>query len=252
MCLLVFSIGTDGGLVAVANRDEAYARPTAALAAWPDAPNIIAGRDLRAGGTWFGVTLDGRVAAITNFRGARGVPAGAPSRGDIPVAFLRGSQSAEQFVRELSGRAADYAGFSVVLGAAGRYAYFSNVEAIARELPPGLYGLSNRWLDTDWPKVRRAKDALATALARGLRDAASLCELLHDREPAADAELPDTGIGLELERAMSPSFIVTPTYGTRSTSALILRAPGSVDIYEKSFGPGGAPLSEVGQRFTPA
>lgn len=249
MCLLVFSIGTDGCFVCVANRDEAYARPTAALSFWPDEPQIAAGRDLRAGGTWLGVSRAGRFAALTNFRGMGRTSGSGPSRGELPVAFLRSRATPAEFVHELQSRADAYAGFNLLVGAERQFVYFSNVDAVTRALGPGLYGLSNRWLDTPWPKVVRAKEQLATALARGLTRASSLSELLADRSIPGDAELPDTGVGLELERALSPSFIVTPSYGTRSTTGVIMDAAGQVDIHEKSFGRAGAPLSEVGQRF---
>jgi uncharacterized protein with NRDE domain len=248
MCLLVFSFGADASLALVANRDESYDRPTAALSFWAGDPEILAGRDLQGGGTWLGIHRNGRVAALTNFRrGAAARPDS--SRGEIPSDFLRSQQTPEVFLDALAARADRYAGFSVVLGVCGRFFYFSNLDNVVRTLQPGSHGLSNHLLDTPWPKVVRAKAALNAALADGEPDAAQLCDLLLDRSVPPDAELPDTGVGLELERMLAPSFIVTPDYGTRSTTALVIRPSGAVDMYEKNYGRDGQPLLAGGQRF---
>jgi uncharacterized protein with NRDE domain len=249
MCLLVFSLRADGCLVLIGNRDESYDRPTAALSFWQDSPEILAGRDLVAGGTWLGVTRAGRVAALTNFRRGRAQPK-ASSRGEVVSDFLGSSQEPEAFMRELRGRADRYAGFSLVAGQADRFFYFSNVDQRVRALTPGSYGLSNSFLDTPWPKVVAAKTALQAAIARGETSAARLSDLLLDRAIPADAELPDTGVGLEFERLLASSFIVTPDYGTRSATALVLQGSGEVEMYEKNYGRGGVLLSEGGQRFT--
>ena len=248
MCLLVFSFRADASLALVANRDESYDRPTAPLAFWAENPEILAGRDLRGGGTWLAIHRTGRVAALTNFRRGPAVKTGT-SRGEIPVDFVRSKETPEAFLEALTRRADRYSGFSLVVGVPGRFFYFSNLDNVMRQLQPGSHGLSNHLLDTPWPKVVRAKAALDAALASGPPEAAALCDLLLDRTVPPDADLPDTGIGLALERTLAPSFIVSPDYGTRSTTALVVDAGGSVDMYEKNYGRGGRPLHAGGQRF---
>jgi uncharacterized protein with NRDE domain len=248
MCLLVFSFRADGSLALVANRDESYDRPTAPLDFWADVPHVLAGRDLRGGGTWLAIHRTGRVAALTNFRrGAAAKPG--TSRGEIPSDFVRSKETPEVFLDALAGRAERYSGFSLVAGVPGRFFYFSNLDNTVRQLQPGCHGLSNHLIDTPWPKVVRAKAALQAALASGPPKAAQLCDLLLDRSVPPDPDLPDTGVGLALERMLAPSFIVTPDYGTRSTSALVIDARGAVDMYEKNYGRAGLPLQSGGQRF---
>jgi uncharacterized protein with NRDE domain len=248
MCLLVFSFRADATLALVANRDESYDRPTAPLDFWADDPEILAGRDLRAGGTWLAVHRTGRVAALTNFRRGAAVKTGT-SRGELPADFARSKQTPEAFLDALAKRADRYSGFSLVVGVPGRFFYFSNLDNTVRQLQPGSHALSNHLLDTPWPKVVRAKAALDAALASGPPNAAALCDLLLDQTVPPDADLPDTGVGLALERMLAPSFIVTPDYGTRSTTALVIDASGAVDMYEKNYGRGGRPLYASGQHF---
>jgi uncharacterized protein with NRDE domain len=248
MCLLVFSFRADASLALVANRDESYDRPTAPLDFWADDPDVLAGRDLRGGGTWLAIHRTGRVAALTNFRRGTAAKTGT-SRGEIPSDFVRSKQTPEVFLKALATRADRYSGFSLVAGVPGRFFYFSNLDNTVRPLQPGSHGLSNHLLDTPWPKVLRAKAALDAALASGPLEAARLCDLLLDQTVPPDADLPDTGVGLALERMLAPSFIVTPDYGTRSTTALVIDAGGAVDMYEKNYGRGGRPLHAGGQRF---
>ena len=248
MCLLVFSFRADASLVLVANRDESYDRPTAALDFWADDPEILAGRDLRGGGTWLAFHRSGRVAALTNFRHGAVVKTGT-SRGEIPLDFVRSRETPEAFLNALTRRAGRYSGFSLVAGVSGRFFYFSNLDNAVRPLRPGCHGLSNHLIDTPWPKVVRAKAALEAALAKGRPEAEPLCDLLLDRSVPPDAELPDTGVGLTLERTLAASFIVTPDYGTRSTTALVIDASGAIEMYEKNYGRGGQPLHAGGHRF---
>lgn len=244
MCLIVFAWrpGHATPLVLAANRDEFYARPSRPLAAWPEAPDVHAGRDLEAGGTWLGVGPGGRVAAVTNIRDPR-QPPGRRSRGELPAGFLLGALSPEAYLEQVAERAQDYTGFNLLAGTAGELWYYHARETAPRRLPAGLYGLSNARLDTPWPKLRRAKAALAECLETP--QAECLLAAVQDTQPAADAELPDTGVGLARERLLSSVFIVSADYGTCSSTALILRADGSVELLERSFGPGGVRLGEV-------
>ena len=241
MCLVVWAwqVSAATPLVLVGHRDEFHARATAPMAWWR-APRLLGGRDLEAGGTWLGVDDRGRYGIITNLRGAA-VPAGAPSRGTLIPRFLGGDAAPGAFAAAVAAEAERYAGFSLLLGDRRELWYVSNGDAaLARQLPPGLYGLSNAPLGVDWPKVRQARQRLAARLAAPVEDPEALLALLDDRAPAVDAELPDTGIDLDTERRLSASFIVDPRYGTRAATALVLDAGGGGQVVERSHGPDGA------------
>jgi uncharacterized protein with NRDE domain len=243
MCLIALALDAHPSyrLVVAANRDEFYARPTAPAGWWADAPHVLAGRDLREGGTWMGVTRGGRVAAVTNYRDpGLAQQAGAPSRGALVADFLRGSVDAEAYAHHQAGRAASYNGFNLLVGDDGGFFYVSNRTEGVRRLEPGVYGLSNALLDTPWPKVLRAKRAMADVLAAAEGEGwdAALWEALADRVIAADDALPDTGVGAERERLLSPPFIRTDVYGTRASTVLTISTGGEVRLVERSVAPG--------------
>ncbi|SER02879.1 Uncharacterized conserved protein, contains NRDE domain [Azotobacter beijerinckii] len=244
MCLIVFAWrpGHATPLVLAANRDEFYARPSLPLATWPEAPGVHAGRDLEAGGTWLGVGPGGRFAALTNIRDPAQAQ-GRRSRGELPAGFLLGELSPAAYLAQVAERVRDYSGFNLLAGTAGELWFYHAREAAPRRLPAGLYGLSNASLDTPWPKLRRAKAALADCLETP--EAGCLLAALHDPQPAPDAELPDTGVGLASERLLSSVFIASANYGTRSSTALIVAADGTRQLVERSYGPYGAHLAEV-------
>lgn len=249
MCLLVIAHRTSAELplALVANRDEQYARATAPLQLWVDPPGIYGGRDLEQGGTWLGVTTSGRFAALTNFRsGPRRT--GAESRGHVVLEYLSSSLAPAAYLAQLAHRAAGYGGFSVLAGElGGELYYFSNQGGEPRLLVPGLYGLSNQWLDSPWPKVVLAKQRVAALLAAGVPEPEALCDALLDRGVPPDSELPDTGVGLASERMLAPCFIAGERYGTRATSAIVVRAHGPSTMYERSFGPSGVLLGSAHQ-----
>lgn len=242
MCLVVFALGArdDLPLVVAANRDEFHARPTAPLGPWEDAPQILAGRDLRAGGTWFGVTLDGRWAAVTNFREARDPPANAQSRGHLVADFLLGDTSPGEYLDALALRATRFAGFNLLVGDPRGVRWYSNRgeghPLLGRELAPGIYGLSNHLLDTPWPKVVAARRDLERELESGA-DPDSVLQGLLDRTLAAEADLPQTGVPLDLERTLSARFISGDVYGTRSSTVLRIDGAGNATVLERSFAP---------------
>lgn len=247
MCLLVLAYQVDPRrpVVLTANRDELYARPSAALSVWPDEPEICAGRDLLQGGTWLGLARHGRFAALTNFRRGPAV-AGARSRGDVVLEYLRSALAPEQYIAQLAGHADRFGGFSVILGDLDHAPYyFSNQGNVAQRLAPGIYGLSNQFLDEPWPKVTRAKQRVGALLASQGVSVHALCDAMDDREQASDALLPDTGIGIERERFLSPMFIATESYGTRAVTALVIGADRRAVIYERSYGPGGQYLADA-------
>lgn len=242
MCLILFAYHTHPRyeLVLAANRDEFYARPTLPMAFWEDAPDLLAGRDLEAGGTWLGVTRQGRFAAITNYRDPANMRPKAPSRGALVSDYLRGDAAAWDYLVCLAPHAADYNGFNLLLGDAEGLFYYSNQQGTPRALAPGLYGLSNHLLDTPWPKVERGRRGLAALLKADPEPSGdALLELLANRAWATDAELPNTGVSREWERALSPLFIETPGYGTRSSTVLRIAAEGEMWVLEKTWPEGG-------------
>ncbi len=240
-------------LVVAANRDEFYARPTAPAAWWPDAPEVLAGRDLRGGGTWMGVTRGGRFAAVTNFRDAAPAAPDAPSRGHLVGAFLRGSDAPDAYLRALAARAGEYAGFNLLVGDGEELRYLGNRGGAERPLAPGVYGLSNALLDTPWPKVERGRAGLAAALAGGGEvDPEALFRVLWDAEPAPDARLPETGVGLERERMLSSPFIRGPEYGTRASTVLLAGRDGRVRFVERTVTPGADGWTEAAYEFETA
>ena len=238
MCLIVFAWrpGHALPLIVAANRDEFHARPSLPLEHWDDAPQIVAGRDLQAGGTWIGVTTDGRFAALTNIR-APGSPLGERSRGELPERFLRGAQSPALYLEELTRSLGQYSGFNLLVGNLTELWYLNSKEGTPRALSPGVYGLSNAALDTPWPKLLSTRSALQACLGAPARD--RLLEIMSDSQPAADTELPATGISYEMEKLLSSAFIASPTYGTRASTVLIRRADGSMAMTERRFGPDG-------------
>lgn len=244
MCLIVLAWrpGHAQPLLLAANRDEFYERPSQPLAEWPDVPGVIAGRDLQAGGTWLGVGPGGRFAALTNIRDP-GQAQGSRSRGELPVAFLAGSHSVEDFLHHLHEQRRHYSGFNLLLGDSQQLWHFNSLNGRARPLAEGVHGLSNADLNTPWPKLQRAKQALHNELHKPHPQ--MLLKLLADPTRAADADLPQTGIGLTGERLLSSIFIASATYGTRASTALIVNADGSRQLAERSFGSNGMCLGDV-------
>lgn len=237
MCLILFSYccHPDYPLILAANRDEFHARPTAPLDFWEDAPTILAGRDLKGGGTWMGISRSGRFAALTNYRDPAALRPEAASRGDLAAGFLKGREPAFPYLKRLQRTASGYNGFNLlVMDAAGLYHYSNRGDDIA-PVTPGIHGLSNALLDTPWPKVERGKAALEQAVSGAAPDPESLLNLLEDQTRAPDPQLPDTGVGLDRERMLSPMFIVSEGYGTRSSAVLIMDRHGEVRFWERTF-----------------
>lgn len=249
MCLLAVAWRDhpDHALVLAGNRDEFHARATLPLAPWTDAPHVLGGRDLEAGGGWLALARDGRFAVVTNHRDLRRqTPAGAPSRGALVRGFVAGSDSPAEFVARLEPEAGRYAGFNLLLGALdarGGALWYASNRAPARELAPGRYALSNATLDVPWPKVTALRARFDAALAAGL-DEAALFAALGDRGLHADESLPDTGLDRERERLLSAAHIVSPGYGTRAASVIAVDTRGQARFVERSFDSMGAPAGE--------
>ncbi|KQV61361.1 MULTISPECIES: NRDE family protein [unclassified Duganella] len=268
MCLIVFAWQVVPGvpLIAAANRDEFYDRDTTPAAPWPDAPHIYAGRDLKAGGSWMGITRHGaasapqsmpradcgggdtpaagagtiaggpsRFAAITNVRNPQEHNPLAPSRGQLVAGFLAGAMTAREYVAQIAAGAGEYNGFNLVLCDGKELVWYSNKGAHdprnGRPLEPGIYGLSNALLDSAWPKVLKTKAQFASLLCLGAPEDAYF-EMLSDTTRAPDMRLPETGVPLELERLLSAVKIESPNYGTRSSTVVKLYADAPAELHE--------------------
>jgi uncharacterized protein with NRDE domain len=254
MCLilLAFRVSADFPLVVAANRDEAYVRPSALAAFWHDHPLVYGGRDLEMGGTWMGITTHGRFAAVTNFRDGP-AKSGAPrSRGELVGGYLTSDIDAQPYLQTIAARQSEYAGFGTLAGDLKSLWFLSNYGDGVKAVAPGVHGLSNHLLDTPWPKVSSGKQELAALLqSGGPALAENLFDMLADRSVAADHALPDTGVGLQREKALGAKFIaVDERYGTRASTVVIVSRDGNVTYAERSFGPRGKFLGEVSQRFS--
>lgn len=235
-------------LILAANRDELHERPTAPLAEWPDAPGVFGGRDLKAGGTWLAISREGRWAAVTNFWDPSSGGFRQYSRGELVADFVTGELSPEEYARRIESIGSDFDGFNLLIGDAEKVIWTFNRTTdpdAARDLEPGIYGLSNHLLDTPWPKVVRGRRALREVVEQPELAPDRVLDLLLDRAIAADHDLPKTGITPELERALSAAFVQTPEYGTRCSSAILVDRDGKILFAERSFGPDGRVTGEV-------
>ena len=245
MCLVLFNWMQHPAyrLVLAANRDEFYARPTAAASFWDDAPHVLAGRDQEAGGTWMGVTRGGRWAAITNYREPDRHRPDAPSRGQLVARYLSGHISPQTYARVVNEQGDAYNGFNLLLGTPASLYYVSNRGGDRRRVEPGHHGLSNHLLDTGWPKVERGRRKLRRALDQDSVKAPHLLDLLYDTAQPDDEALPETGIGLAGERLLSPMFIASSDYGTRASTVLLIGRDGRATFAERTYD-GGDPVGE--------
>ncbi len=244
MCLVLLGwrVHPAWDLVVGANRDEFHARPTTPAHWWPGEDGLLAGRDLEAGGTWLGLTREGRFAAVTNVRDPGSRRADARSRGELTLEFLRGSASAREHAAAVAARIGQWNGFNLVLGDGEELCYVGTQAPQPRVLAPGIHGVANAALDTPWPKVVDGKAEFAAALGR-VEPEPGVFDALGDRRIAPDERLPDTGVGIERERALSPRFVRTPGYGTRCSTYLALRGRRA-RFCERNWRPSGALMEE--------
>ena len=237
MCLIVFAYDCHPvyQLILGANRDEFRDRPTEPAGFWADAPTVLAGRDKRAGGTWLGVTTGGRLAAITNYRDARQQVVDPPSRGTMVAGFLKEPrQTPEDFLGVLTRDGGRYDGFNLLYGTTSDLHYFTNRGGSSGPVSPGIHVLTNHLLDTGWPKANVARARLEAIVQHAEIEPDQIFTALADPAPFA-VGLPDTGIGPERERLLSPVFIDGEEYGTRSTTVLLVGRNGHVDFVERTF-----------------
>ncbi len=247
MCLVAIAWKTHPRwrLVLAGNRDEFHERPTAALSHWPPPQaGVMAGRDLRSGGSWVGLGPGGRAAVVTNVRDPMATTSG-PSRGHLIANYLAGAQDATAFALDLAASAADYPPFNLLLADGQACRYLGNHPAGARGLEPGVHGMSNGALDAPWPKTRRLTQVLGEWIGGVDESLDPLWAALADERTAPDAELPDTGVGLELERRLSAAFIRGREYGTRASTILMVDHEGGGWIHERRFGPDGLFLGQT-------
>lgn len=236
MCLITFKWNEHPKykLILVANRDEFYHRPTLNADYWQEHPDVLAGRDQEANGTWLGINRNGRWTALTNYRDLTNLKSDAPSRGLLTAAYLKGTQSPNRFLHQLAPKADFYNGFNLLLGTFEELYYFSNYEHKIRQLMSGTYALSNALLDSDWYKVNRAKKALLNASKDDEIVAKDLIDLLQDVTlPKNEADIQQTGLSMEQERMLAPMFIKSPEYGTVSSAVLLIDYNRNVEFLEQ-------------------
>jgi uncharacterized protein with NRDE domain len=252
MCLILLALQKHPKykLLVAANRDEYYERPSQPPHFWKEAPHLLAGRDLVASGTWLGITRKGRIAAVTNYRDPANVKSDAPSRGKLVSDFLLSDLDAVPYLDFVRREKDRYNGFNLLLGNRERITWYSNRSDQVVPLPPGVYALSNHLLDTPWPKVVRAKASFEEIVSAAKNPSVeSLFRLLKDQTVAPDDRLPHTGVPLEWERVLSSIFITSPTYGTRSSSLVLIDKEDRVTFLDRTFDGSPEPVSTCELHF---
>ena len=250
MCLVVFAwqAHPEYKLILAANRDEFHGRPSQEAHWWPDSPEVLAGRDLQAGGTWLAIAKSGRFATVTNYREQQQARGGLRSRGEIATKFVSGSDDAMTYV---SSMAADhYAGVSVLVADSDTICYTSNRGDDPVSLAPGVYGLSNASLDTPWSKLLRTKEALTTLIDSDNVNSTELLRLLADKTPAPSAEVENGELPFNLARALTAPFIVSESYGTRCSTTLLYSNDERIEFCERRFDPGGGASGDSNFSFS--
>jgi uncharacterized protein with NRDE domain len=236
MCLIFISLKQHPQykLIVAANRDEFYNRKTAPADFWEDRPDILGGRDLEAGGTWLAVSRKGKISMITNYRDPKNIDPKAPSRGHLVSDYLDSSINPEDYLLALQARAKQYNGFNLIVGNPEELWYLSNYSEGMQFLKPGLHGLSNHLLNSPWPKVETGKQQMSELLKESFKPA-DLFQLLFNDAVAPQELLPDTGVGLERERALSAMFIKSPGYGTRCSTVVLVDQQDNLFFAERVY-----------------
>jgi uncharacterized protein with NRDE domain len=252
VCLLVLALNhhPQYRLILAANRDEFHDRRSQPAHWWDDNTDVLAGRDLEAGGTWLGLSRSGRLALVTNYREPGKREAGTPSRGKLVSKFLASRKSASEFAANLYAEAPLYSGFNLLVLDDQECLYLCNRGHFQKRLSDGIYGLSNHRLDTPWPKVERTRQRFAAALKSDKLDKTELFTILGDNLPFKDMVLPDTGLDPELEVLLSTPFIISPIYGTRCSTLVLWDYEDNIQLAERSFDASGALESDLSFSFT--
>jgi uncharacterized protein with NRDE domain len=252
MCLIVlaYHYHPHYPLIVAANRDEFYERPTNPAHTWEECPRILAGRDKKYGGTWLGITINSRFAAVTNYRETGSNREHALSRGLMVRDYLLSNLPPRRFLAGIVEDKDRYNGFNLILGDPGGLYYYSNRKNGPEEIKPGIHTLSNHLLDTQWPKSVRSRESFTKVIESSRNiDHESLMKILFDRKTADDDQLPDTGFGKQWERILSPVFIASDTYGTRNSTVVQVDNLGHVTFAERSFDYYDDPGREVVHEF---
>lgn len=222
-------------LIIAANRDEFYGRKTACADFWKDQPEIIGGRDLEANGTWMAMNKNGRISLVTNYRDPANINPDAPSRGQLVSNYLINNVTPSAYLKSLEPVAKEYNGFNLLVGSPDELWYLSNYKEGIQKLDKGIYGLSNHLLDTPWPKVERGKSKFREVISTEEIKATSLFDFLYDEQKAPDNQLPETGVGIERERALSSMFIKMKGYGTRCSTIVLVDKKNCVSYSERIY-----------------
>lgn len=237
MCLIFLSLNAHPvyKLIIAGNRDEFYQRKTSPAHFWEDHPDLLAGRDLEAGGTWMGITKKGKISLVTNYRDLYNLKPDAPSRGQLVMNYLLNGDQPRNYLNSIAETGSIYNGFNLIVGYPDELHYYSNYKKGVEKIPDGMHGLSNHLLNTPWPKVERGLTKFRSIVEHKKLEIAELFTMLYDEEIASDDQLPDTGIGLERERMLSSMFIKSPGYGSRSSSIILVDRNNSVLFSERVY-----------------
>ncbi len=239
MCLIAFAYQQHPRypLIVIANRDEFYERPTEQARWWEEAPDLLAGKDVQAGGSWMAVGRNGRFAALTNFRDPKNLKPQAPTRGLLVTDFISSKKSPQEYLSPIHENGQAYNGFNLLVGGPEELWWYSNYGEKPIRLEPGTYGLSNALLDSPWPKLTHLKGKLEGLIQADTFDHEKALAALVDKNIAPDEDLPETGVPLEWERRLSAMYIEMEKYGTRCSTVLSFEKKGQVRFTEHSYVP---------------
>lgn len=237
MCLIVFSYQHHNKypFILAGNRDEFYERPAIQAHFWDTNPRMLAGKDLKAGGTWLGVSEKGEIGAITNHRNLYNPTEGERTRGEIIPDFLTGHKPMKEKLNAINKMKHKYSGFNLLAGSVLQLYYLNNIKGDFRSVKPGIHGISNALLDSSWPKVEKARNEFEQITFSETIDKEAIFQLLESSDPFPEESLPDTGLSHEMEKEVSPIFIETEGYGTRCSSLLMIDYDGTINFTEKTF-----------------
>ncbi len=236
MCLIIFAVDVHPKfpLIVAANRDEFYARETLPMHIWDRPEGMLAGKDVSAGGTWLGVSEGHGIAMLTNYRDPHNINPHAPSRGELVSGYFYSDSGAAGYIDQVAQHGAKYNGFNLICGNGEGYYYYGNYGSEVQAIASGVHGLSNALINDPWPKVTRGKERLTELIRQGEEDPYAFLDMMFDVDVADDSRLPETGVGKDLERILSPMFITSPDYGSRSTTVVMVSNQGEVKVVERT------------------